>query len=89
MRPVNTVAVVGSQALIECSGHAHPKPNVEWIIIHGTHFPKEGHVLHTGALQFDPVTVNDAGVYRCQLSNSVGREYIDVTVEVRGKCSGG
>ena len=85
VRPAHTVAVLGRQALIECSGHAHPEPRLEWIPIHNTHFPREGHVLPTGALHFDPVATDDAGVYRCLLSNSAGRVHIDISVQVRGK----
>ena len=80
------MTVVGAkEAVLECSGHAYPQPNLEWIIIHGTHFPNEANVLPTGALRFVDVTAADAGVYRCHLSNTEGVEYIDVTLEVQGK----
>ena len=87
VRPANAVALVGGQALIECFGHAHPEPRLEWIPIHDTHFPREGRVLPTGALHFNPVTTDDAGVYRCLLTNSAGRAYVDVKVEVKGECA--
>lgn len=87
VRPADTVTVVGGQALIECSGHAHPEPRLEWITIHDTHFPREVRVLPTGALHFNPVTADDNGVYRCLLTNSGGREHIDIKVEVKGECA--
>lgn len=86
--PVNTLAYVGTRALIECLGHAHPTPTLEWIIIHDVRFPREGSVLPTGTLQFDAVVPEDAGTYRCRLSNSVGADYVDVTLEVRGERNG-
>lgn len=85
VRPTDAVAVVGGETLIECSGHAHPKPRLEWVPIHDIHFPREGRVLPTGALHFDPVTTDDAGVYRCLLSNSAGRVHVDIKVEVKGE----
>lgn len=85
VEPVNTVAVVGGEALLECSGHAHPEPVLEWIIIHRVQFPREAQVLPTGALRFVGVTREDAGVYRCLLRNSLGSVHVDVTLEVRGK----
>ena len=78
------VVDVGSQALLECLGHAYPTPTLEWIIIHDVRFPKEGQVLPTGTLQFDPVVPEDAGTYRCRISNSIGADFIDIMLEVRG-----
>ena len=83
--PVDTVAITGSRVVIECLGHAHLEPELEWINIHGRRFPKGGGVLPTGALQFDPVTSEDAGTYRCHLSNSVGITYTQITLEVKGQ----
>ena len=86
IRPVDTVTVVeAKEVVLECAGHAYPQANLEWIIIHGVHFPVEGSVLPTGALQFKDVTAADAGVYRCRISNSVGAVFVDVTMEVQGK----
>ena len=83
--PIDTVAITGSRVIIECLGHAHPTPDLEWIIIHNVHFPKEGGVLPTGGLQFDPVTSEDAGTYRCHLSNSVGIAYTQISLEIKGQ----
>ena len=83
--PVDTVAVAGSRVIIECLGHAHPTPDLEWIIIHNVHFPKEGGVLPTGGLQFDPVTSEDAATYRCRLSNSADSVYTTISLVVKGE----
>ena len=82
--PVDTIAIAGSRVIIECLGHAHPTPDLEWIIIHSTHFPKEGRVLPSGGLQFDPVTSEDAGTYRCLLRNSAGSVQTMISLEVKG-----
>lgn len=74
---------MGSQVLIECSGQGYPEPNLEWII-RDVHFPKEGTVLPTGTLRFDPVTPDDAGVYRCSLGNSIGSDHVEIMVKVKG-----
>ena len=78
------MAIAGSSVTLECLGHAHPSPEFEWVIHHSGHFPRGYDILATGSLRFDPVTSEDAHMYRCVLRNSVGSVYSQMSLQVKG-----
>lgn len=83
--PQNMTAKVGDVVVIECVGGGSPSFFVEWNRIHSQHFPHTAEVLSTGALVFDPVTLEDVGRYHCRVSNGQEELQAYVSLEVDGQ----
>jgi len=73
--------VEGNVLYLFCESEGNPTPLVTW--------RKDGRVLQKGKgkteLIIQDVSENDAGIYECKVSNSVGTKSYTVEVTIKGK----
>ena len=76
--------IVGEMITLDCGATGHPTPSIFWERVFHRTFPHSDHVLPNGALSIGPVTVADAGQYRCIAENSEGMVAADAFITVKG-----
>ena len=83
--PSDLVVAAGTTATFLCTFWADPEPTVEWrfgeVVITGTRYV----VSPSGALTVATVTLDDAGVYICNVSNTYGWENASAELTVQGR----
>ena len=82
--PTNTEIIVGQTVTLDCAATGHPTPSIFWERVFSQMFPRSDHVLPSGAVSIGPVTMTDAGQYRCIAENSEGMMVADAIVTVKG-----
>ena len=82
--PTNMEVIVGENITLDCAATGHPTPSIFWGRVFSQTLPRSDQMLPSGALSIGPVTVADAGQYRCMAENSEGMMLADAIVIVKG-----
>ena len=75
---------INDTAILPCDVLGNPQPTISWVK-DGVAVEVDGvRVLHldNGSLVIHNVSLDDAGVYRCLAVNTVGQDYVNITLNV-------
>uniref|UniRef100_A0A672HFE9 Myosin-binding protein C, slow-type n=1 Tax=Salarias fasciatus TaxID=181472 RepID=A0A672HFE9_SALFA len=90
---INTFAIAGYNATLNCSVRANPKPKVIWmknkIVILDD--PRYRMFSNQGVctLEIRKPSPYDGGMYTCKAVNDLGEAQVDCKLEVKGQCGAG
>ncbi|XP_076359024.1 cell adhesion molecule DSCAM-like [Tachypleus tridentatus] len=78
-RPKDKKAVVGSQVIFSCQAEGYPEPRVSWTKVSGSHSDLlqfggiQTRILSNVSFVIHDIRVSDAGHYKCEVENGVGK----------------
>ncbi|XP_039268950.2 hemicentin-1-like [Styela clava] len=83
-RPSDTVAVSGSNVIMNCAAHGVPTPNIQWRKSNRA-LPTDGRftVLHNNSLQIATIQLEDTGQYSCIATNEIGSRMAKASLVVK------
>lgn len=83
---INIIFTVDSNVSIECAPYGDPVPTVQWLGIHKNKLMNSNKTnIEPGLLTIRNLSIEDSGVYECNVENIYGKINHLITLQVHGR----